>query len=271
MTNNEYRKQWLSWHRQYERQAFSIFRKAIRASIAGMPISHITYDNYKKIVPLNTKIDPIKKAYIIVYREVGSIHGRRVGKGINREIKNFNNDLFNKLFQTRIIKWIREHGGKRIISVTDTIAKKVMRLIEISLKTGLSTDDMQKSLRKSIDDPSFTKVDAMRIARTETTTATNYSATIAGESAGIVLEKFWIATEDQRTRRGINGEQWDHYNMDGISVGQFDKFHMTSVTGIKNNMLYPGDPAGDAGNVINCRCTIAYRPKRDSQGFVIQR
>jgi hypothetical protein len=35
------------------------------------------------------------------------------------------------------------------------------------------------------------------------------------------------------------------------------------------NILYPGDGKASAGNVINCRCTIAFVGKRDADGMLI--
>jgi hypothetical protein len=31
------------------------------------------------------------------------------------------------------------------------------------------------------------------------------------------------------------------------------------------SLLYPGDPGGDGGNVINCRCTVAFLTPQDME------
>lgn len=270
MTNDQYYKQYSKWRDIYDIRAFRIFRKALNQSFASMPIDNITFENYKIIIKLNIQQLPIQLAYFEVYRTIGLTHGKRVGNGINREIKRFNNDLFSREFLDSIVEWVRGNVASRIVSVSDTMAKRIERLVEVSLEQGFSVLEMQKYLTKTLGSPSFTKFQALRIARTEVTTATNHAANEAGVNAGIVLEKIWVSSRNNRTRRKPR-DQWDHFHMDGKTVGQFDKFIMTSMKGIVDQMDYPGDPKGSAGNVINCNCTHAFRPLRDKDGFVISR
>lgn len=270
MTNDAYREQWEKWHHRYEVSAYRVFRRALKESIAGLNTDGVTYENYKIMVPLNVQRQPILRAYIQVYTNVGLTHGRRVGFGINREMKRFDNDLFSRFFQNSILDWIREHVGDRIVSVSETIAKRIGRLIEVAAEQGMSIEEMQKYLRERINDPKFTKYQALRIARTEVGGAANHAAVVAGENSGIVLEKVWISTKDNRTRRKPQ-DQFDHVHMDGVAVGQFDKFTLRSKGGIVDQIEYPGAPNGSAADVIQCRCTVAYRPMRDADGFVISR
>jgi hypothetical protein len=272
MTNEEYRTVWLKWHAAYETQAFRIFRKALKQSFAGLNLDNVTYDNYKVLIPLNVQIQPIQDAYVQVYRLIGLTHGKRVGKGINKEIKRFDNDFFNRDFFDNIIEWVIDHTNDRVRSITETISKRITRLIEVSFERGLSVYEMRDYLHKTIDNPDFSKYDALRIARTETTTAANHAATVAGERAGIVLEKVWISTKDDRTRDPKRHKShWSHVIQDGKTTGQFDTFEMHSDDGRVNLIMFPGDPAGSVDNIVMCRCTVAYRPMRDADGFVIIR
>jgi len=81
------------------------------------------------------------------------------------------------------------------------------------------------------------------IARTETMTSVNFGQQVVYESEG-VKQKEWTATQDERTRP-------DHLDADAQVVAIDEAF---TVGG--QQLEYPGDPRGDAGNVINCRCTI---------------
>lgn len=264
-----YRRNWLKYQKSYEIKSYRIFHKALRASYSGLNPDGVTYDNYQTMIALNIMNAPIQYAYIEVYRSVGLTHGRRVGYGINREIKRFDNDLFSRSFLNSIVEWVRENVGDRIVSVAETMAKRIGRLVEVALEQGLSTQEMQVFLRRKLNDPSFTRYQALRIARTEVTTATNYAASQSAENSGIVLEKVWISTIDVRTRRKPR-DQFDHLHMNGQTVEQNEKFVLRSKNGIVDNMDYPGDVKGSAGDIIQCRCTHAFRPKRDSDGFVIQ-
>ena len=61
---------------------------------------------------------------------------------------------------------------------------------------------------------------------------------------GLVMMKNWEATPDERTRAWHRGVE---------SVPLDDPFIVDG-----EELQVPGDPAGSAGNVINCRCTITY-------------
>lgn len=268
MEISTYRKNWLKYQKAYEIKSYRIFHKALQASYNGLNPDGVTYDNYKTMIALNIMVQPIQVAYGEVYRSVGLTHGRRVGYGINREIKRFDNDLFSRSFLNSILDWVRDNVGDRIVSVADTMAKRIGRLVEVALEQGLSTQEMQVFLRRKLNDPSFTRYQALRIARTEVTSASGYAATQAAENSGILLDKFWVATKDSKTRRKPE-DQFDHLHMDGVSVGQNETFTLRSKKGIVDHLQYPGDPKGSAGDIIFCRCVVAYRPRRDSQGFAI--
>lgn len=268
MNITAYRKQWLKYQKAYEIKSYRIFHKALRASYSGLNPDGVSYDNYKTMIALNIMIQPIQEAYNEVYRTVGLTHGRRVGFGINREIKRFNNDLFSRSFLNSILDWVRDNVGDRIVSVAETMAKRIGRLVEVALEQGLSTQEMQVFLRRKLNEPSFTRYQALRIARTEVGGASNHAATVAAENSGILLDKVWVAGKTIRTRRKPR-DQWDHFHMDGITVGQNEKFVLRSKNGITDELDHPCAANGSAGDVINCMCVVAYRPRRNAEGFVI--
>jgi uncharacterized protein with gpF-like domain len=84
------------------------------------------------------------------------------------------------------------------------------------------------------------------IARTETHGAANYGADGAARATGLKLRKEWIAAEDERTRP-------DHNEANGQIVDMDQAFDVGGEA-----LMYPGDPAGSAGNIINCRCGVSH-------------
>ena len=46
--------------------------------------------------------------------------------------------------------------------------------------------------------------------------------------------------------------------IDGAIVAQDEKFRLTSASGTVEFLDFPGDPAGSAANIINCRCAVGY-------------
>lgn len=270
MNINDYRIQYLKWHRQYERMAYTIFRKALVITANRIPIDNLTYGNYKTLIPLNIHKEAIEKAYIEVYTTIGLIHGNRVGRGINQELKDYSRPLFNEYFQDTIVQWVRDNCGLNIVSVSDTLAKRIIALVEQAAADNLTLDQMQRFIRKSIDNVALSRYEVLRIARTETGSAANHAALVSGETSGIVLEKVWVSSHNSRTRRKPK-DQFDHYDMNGVSVEQNEKFVMIGKGGIIDRIDFPCDPKGSASNTVNCRCSVALRPKRDDQGFALRR
>ena len=72
------------------------------------------------------------------------------------------------------------------------------------------------------------------------------------------MTKKWISTQDNRTRL-------DHFIENGQIVELDEPFIMAS--GAK--LDYPGDTKAPPNEVINCRCTIGFIPKRDADGMLI--
>jgi len=82
------------------------------------------------------------------------------------------------------------------------------------------------------------------IARTEVLSANNAGTTFGYEQSGVVDQKEWLATLDSKCRAS-------HAGADGQKVDLDKKFKVDG-----EELSYPGDPAGSAGNTINCRCTV---------------
>lgn len=81
---------------------------------------------------------------------------------------------------------------------------------------------------------------AIRNARTMTTCAENagrFDSYIQAESMGVSLEKTWLATDDNRTRKS-------HREIDGETVPIKEEF--------SNGLMYPADPMGAPEEVYNC-------------------
>ena len=107
---------------------------------------------------------------------------------------------------------------------------------------GESMDKIARRLRPFVGG---NKAAAIRNARTAVTSAENAgrldSMRDAETELGLIYKKQWIATHDDRTRDS-------HADIDGEIVDLDELF--------SNGCEYPGDPKGDPGEVLNCRCTM---------------
>lgn len=134
--------------------------------------------------------------------------------------------------------------------------KRVNSQILQGLLQGESADQMAFRLTNVTK---MNEMSALRNARTAVTSAQNKGRVDAMEDlqeAGVILEKEWIATKDERTRDA-------HAELDRVSVPVDEPF----VNEI-GEIMYPGDPDADPANTYNCRCTIAevvkgFKPKEE--------
>jgi HK97 family phage portal protein len=114
------------------------------------------------------------------------------------------------------------------------------RLYE-GLESGEGLPDLTKRLMPLFEGK---RTDAQRAARTQTASAVSTGRHEGMKAAG-VKRKSWITSNDDVVRPS-HREAGSKY-ADGIPIDQ-----PFEVGG--ESLMYPGDPAGSAGNIINCRC-----------------
>jgi hypothetical protein len=125
-----------------------------------------------------------------------------------------------------------------------TTGEHIMDAIAIGLREGMNV----QQIAKLVDATTFglgMNSRTVMIARTETIGALNQGEFDEAERVGTVAKKEWLSQGDGRVRD-------THLYCE--AEGQIPLASRFSATG----MLHPGDQAGDAGDVINCRCTLLY-------------
>lgn len=265
MTRNQFRKKWLKQHRSYERRAFRILQNAFRRAARNIPFENLQIDNYEQLIKLNIDKDVFADAYERLYFVIGIENGRWSGNMINEDLKRFDNDIFTRGFRRELIAWLRVNAGQRITSVRSGFITFILDILEEGIATGKAIPEISREIQNLIGSSSFYRWQAMRIARTESTAAANWGAIQSGSGTGLVLDKVWISSNNERTRR-TPPDKFDHLVMDGIKTEQEGFFDVQG-----DNLEFPGDPRGQAGNIINCRCAVSLVPRRDANGRLIRR
>jgi uncharacterized protein with gpF-like domain len=272
MTDKQYRKRWLRRHSKYEKQGYKIFMSELRKQANKIPFEFLTVANYQTQIENTITLEGFIEAYFKFYSEIGKKEGSFVGENLNKEIerlsKEFSLDLFLSEWDKRLLSWLFENSSLRIVSVRKTFIKYIQEFLAFGLNDGKTIQEMARELQKLINSRNFYRSDALRIVRTETTSAANYAATQAASLSGVLTEKVWISAVDSRTRR-IPQNEYSHIAMNGVRVGRNEKFEVPMRGGRFEKLEYPGDPKGSAGNTINCRCASAIVPKRDRNGRLI--
>lgn len=128
----------------------------------------------------------------------------------------------------------------------DLLKRKITAQISRGVATGMSYSQMAQQLA------GYTKTgynNAVRITRTEghrIQQKSTMDACYAARERGADVVKQWDATMDANTRES-------HQMADGEIRELDEKF--------SNGLMYPGDPSGNAAEVINCRCILLQRAK----------
>jgi hypothetical protein len=176
---------------------------------------------------------------------VGAEHGNELlnKKGV-KEISDEVRRLFNL--------WVDNYGLELCKDINNTTKKKLRQARSESITEG---EDLRNQVKKLIEvaDGLFDddkKVRATLIARTESCSTMNAGSNELYKAEGINYKE-WISVQDDRTRDS-------HLIMDGTVIPITDKFEVPAVDNVDGAyMEYAGDPSAPAGQVCNCRCTIA--------------
>lgn len=265
MDANTYRKIWLKLHRSYEKKAFAIFRKGLREAAKKIPFDNLDKYNYIPSIEFNVNQNDIFKAFYNAYSTIGMLHGNRIVRGIIKDTKGVEIDIFQQVFRTSLQQWLLENAGLSITTVRQSLIDYLIGEIKQGISEGYDVREMAKRIERLVNSRGFYRWQALRIARTETTAAANYGATVAGNTSPWVLEKVWISAEDARVRRPPES-RYDHVRLNGVKVGENELFEDNGAF-----LRFAGDPKSPAGARINCRCANALQPKRDSNGRLIRK
>jgi uncharacterized protein with gpF-like domain len=145
---------------------------------------------------------------------------------------------------------------QRITNVETTTRVSLVRLIARAFIDGLTQAETVKSIIEVIG--SISKMRARTIARTETHGAANYGANVAAKRSDLPMTREWLSAQDKRTRTTEEGDLFDHLGANGQVVGRDEPFQIARLDGGTEALMFPGDPSGSAGNVINCRCALGF-------------
>lgn len=135
----------------------------------------------------------------------------------------------------------------------DALKLDITRELSRGIAQSLSYQEIARNL-KNITGVDMNKT--MRIARTEghrVSQEATYNTQLKALERGAEIVKVWDSTLDGRTRDS-------HRSLDGEVREVHEKF--------SNGLLYPSDPNGSAGEVINCRCCLLQIARWDlEEGF----
>jgi len=242
-----------------DRRRESFVSKYTRRFIKAINDQVRIYEDASTVADFRREIDPqiMKDAYMDLYIEVGDRFARTTWAGLKS--MPFVETKQDPQWIEELRRYVDVDLAKRLADLNKTTRRYIDMAVAKALEEGLAIEEIRDRIIATSGQGSIngmTPARAERIARTEIVSASNAGSMFGAMSTGLNFKTQWVSTKDDRTRDG--DDEWNHEAMDGEVVNRGEPFVMYSQTGEINEMRYPGDPNGSAGNVINCRCTQIY-------------
>lgn len=210
----------------------------------------------------------LMKIFESLYKEAAVVFGNSVYRAIkiesNRKGMTFG---FNREWTQQMMDFLMTQGFVLVSDITNTTKTKLLAIVKKGIEEGLSVDEIVRII-KSDEQLAYAAFRARRIVRTEVMRSSNMASMMAADSHDFYVDKQWISARDNRTRR-IPRNQFDHVELDGMIVKYDETFDETGKDGEPVAAMQPGDISAPPGFTINCRCTVAFIPRRDKNGNLL--
>lgn len=145
----------------------------------------------------------------------------------------------------QVLQAITNRASRLAELVGETTSTQILSAIRASQLAGFSVAETARLVQQTAFGELMTDNRATMIARTESAGAMSQGSWDQAQEMGdLYRSKEWLAFEDERTRET---------HLDCMAQGV-----VPADATFSNGLMYPLDPAGDAAEVINCRCVLAY-------------
>jgi hypothetical protein len=184
---------------------------------------------------------------------------------------------FNAKWTQEVNDWLSVYGLNLVSTITNSQRERIEAIINDVIQEGVvegwGADFVTREIEKRLIE--FGRIGnnfiAERIARTETLRAANIGHMKGASEHNFYVKKIWISAKDNRTRQQERNDEFDHWDLDGQEREMNELYFQIGRTGKIANAMQPGDESAPAAFTINCRCTIAFEAKRDSNGRIIMK
>ena len=161
-------------------------------------------------------------------------------------------DLVINIARPGMAQFIADRALQFATDTDRTTWDRLIVILQNGTAEGMSTVELQAAIEAQYAEWAGWRAEA--IARTETIGALNGARQQATDQAvadlGVKIKKTWITALDDRVRGNDAKDEYDHVSAHNQSVYSNEAFDVSG-----ESLMYPGDRAGSAGNVINCRCS----------------
>jgi len=200
----------------------------------------------REAVESNGQIPPLDESLVKKGVDLLLLTWKRPSKAVADDAEKLRKRITKSILfeDPQLLAWLREQAGTKIVAIDETTRDEVRRRLAEAIAAGEGWQGAMRRIRE-LSTETFPDYRAERIARTEIHTGMALSLDAEARDLGFT-EKRWVATIDGRTRQSH-----------ALANGQRKPIDQPFLVG-GERLRFPHDPAGSAGNVINCRCTITF-------------
>jgi len=256
-------REWKVINGKFETKWYKIIYSSLRevAKEVGSMIEHLGPQEARNRLNNQLINNGISADIARLYTDVGLFWANKSYKGL-KEQKALTlgfSAAWTRLIQDELRIFLIE---KVLFSASESTKQILYKAISEGIAQGWSVD---RIVQHMIDYPGL-EYQAARIVRTEVNRAANLGVKTGGSSFKYEQNKVWISVHDHRTRGTLPIDSADHVRMDNQQV-PFDGLFQDPRNG--HQLEYPGDPAAQPEDTINCRCTMGLVAVRDERGNLI--
>lgn len=209
-----------------------------------------------------------EKIYQDLYVQTGMRFANWYARNFDRFLKKgVNPNQFQNEWQNLFGQFAQQNAGAKIKLVQGTALKTMQRILKANMSdpafAALGARQKRDVILRQTN--LYSRNQALRLVRTEATAAANYGTL---QSATTIfpaqqMMKQWVSGNDGRTR-SIPKDSYDHVVMNGIEEKYEDDFKVQGEL-----MAFPGDSSkgAQAGNIVNCRCSVFPFPMEEAQAI----
>lgn len=234
--------------KKYQRRIIKERLKQIRGAIdklAEIPIS-----KWVDFAPSLIDESYLNNILPKIYREAGTPSAKFIiNKILNRK---------EDIWESSLSNWININAGKKVKIIEGSLKEwfggELTKVLEMSDELGrLGVEEMTGVLYDNLKTvyPDLMEWQVRRIVQTESLTATSVASKSAVDDLGIPVTAIWASS-------GLPNSRPSHAAMDGQEADETGMFYLDG-----QQMEYPRDDrfGADAGDIINCACSVIYYPK----------
>jgi len=153
-------------------------------------------------------------------------------------------DITTPIVDQAIADWILTEGRTQIVSITGTTLDATLKIAADARVEGLGEREIGRLIHEVA--PTLSASRAQTIARTEAHGSSQGISLNVARKTEIPMVKIWLSDRTDTARES-------HLDIDGQKRALSQDFDVDG-----EQLRYPGDSSGSAGNVINCKCVIGY-------------